>query len=342
MIAFLVCRIFFLALLLCPFLVVDRVDAEVTTVRRTQLIMGTLVSVTSVAADEAAAQRAASSALTEIRRLEQLLSTWIATSELSHLNAAAGREPVHISRDTMEVLKQSLEIARLTEGGFNIAVGPAVQAWSVTEPLDIPSQAQLDTLRPLVDLSALQLDEAMGMAFLTRAGMQVDVGGIGKGFAADRAVEAMRAAGATAGVVALSGDIRTFGRLRDGQAFLFGIQHPRKENALLGTIELQDEAISTAGDYERFFERDGVRYHHILDPTTLQPARNCQSITIIAKEGVMADGLDTGIFVMGPQRGMELVERLPDVEAVIVDHEGRILVSSGLRYRVRFTDSTNK
>lgn len=342
MIVFLACRIVFLALLLWPLLVVDRVDAEVTTVRRTQLIMGTLVSVTSVAADEAVAQGAASSALTEIRRLEELLSTWIATSELSHLNAAAGREPVNISRDTMEVLKRSLEIARLTEGGFNIAVGPAVQAWSVTEPSDIPSQAQLDRLRPLVDLSALQLDEAMGMAFLTRAGMQVDVGGIGKGFAADRAVEAMRAAGATAGVVALSGDIKTFGRMRDGKAFLFGIQHPRTEKALLGTIELNDEAVSTAGDYERFFERDGVRYHHIFDPTTLQPARHCQSVTIIAKEGVIADGLDTGIFVMGPQRGMELVERLPNVEAVIVDREGHILVSSGLRHRVRFTDSTNK
>jgi thiamine biosynthesis lipoprotein len=342
MIVLLACRILLFAFLLCPLFVVELVSAEVMTVRRAQMIMGTLVSVTSVAADEAAAQRAASSALTEIRRLEALLSTWIATSELSHLNAAAGREPIHISRDTMQVLKQSLEIARLTEGGFNIAVGPAVQAWNMTEPLDIPSQAQLDTLRPLVDLSGLQLDEAMGMAFLTRAGMQVDVGGIGKGFAADRAVEAMRAAGAIAGVVALSGDIRTFGQMRDGEAFLFGIQHPRKEKALLGTIKLQDEAISTAGDYELFFERAGVRYHHILDPTTLQPARHCQSVTIIAKEGVMADGLDTGIFVMGPQRGMELVERLPDVEAVIVDREGHILVSSGLRDRVRFTDSTNK
>lgn len=342
MIVVLACRVFAFSLLLFPLLVVDLVCAEGTTVRRTQMMMGTLVSVTSVAADEAAAQRAASSALTEIRRLEELLSTWIATSELSHLNAAAGSEPVNISRDTMEVLTRSLEIARLTEGGFNIAVGPAVQAWSVTEPLSIPSEAQLDRLRPLVDLSALQLDEMRGMAFLTRAGMQVDVGGIGKGFAADRAVEAMRAAGATAGVVALSGDIKTFGRMPDGEAFLFGIQHPRKETALLGTIELHDEAISTAGDYERFFERDGVRYHHILDPNTLQPARDCQSVTVIAKESVMADGLDTGIFVMGPQRGMELVERLPDVEAVIVDREGHIFVSSGLRHRVRFTDSTNK
>jgi thiamine biosynthesis lipoprotein len=342
MIVLLACRPFASSLLLCLLLIVDLACAEVTTVRRTQILMGTLVSVTSVAQDKETAQRAAASALTEIRRLEELLSTWVATSELSHLNAAAGRESVHISRDTMQVLTRSLEIARLTEGGFNIAVGPAVQAWGVTEQSNIPSQEQLDRLFPLVDLSALQLNEAAGTAYLTRVGMRLDVGGIGKGFAADRAVEAMRAAGATAGVVALSGDIKTFGRMPDGEAFLFGIQHPRKETALVGTIELHDEAISTAGDYERFFARAGVRYHHILDPRTLQPARECQSVTVIAKEGVMADGLDTGIFVMGPKRGMELVERLPDVEAVIVDRDGSILVSSGLKSRLQFTDATNK
>jgi len=342
MIVLLVCRPFAFSLLLCLLLIVDLACAEVTTVRRTQILMGTLVSVTSVAPDKETAQRAAASALTEIRRLEELLSTWVATSELSLLNAAAGRKPIHISRDTMQVLTRSLEIARLTEGGFNIAVGPAVEAWGVTEQSNIPSQEQLDRLLPLVDLSSLQLDEAAGTAYLTRAGMRVDVGGIGKGFAADRAAEAMRAAGATAGVVTLSGDIKTFGRMPDGEAFLFGIQHPRKETALVGTIELHDEAISTAGDYERFFERAGVRYHHILDPRTLQPARECQSVTVIAKEGVMADGLDTGIFVMGPKRGMELVERLPDVEAVIVDRDGSILVSSGLKSRWQVTDATNK
>lgn len=333
---------FAFSLLLCPLLMVDLVCAEVTTVRRAQMLMGTLVSITSVAADEAAAQRAAASALKEIRRLEELLSTWIPTSELSRLNEAAGREPVMISRDTMDVLARSLEVAQLTEGGFNIAVGPAIQAWSVTEQSSIPSEEQLHRLLPLVELSALRLDETRRTAYLTRVGMRVDVGGIGKGFAADRAVEAMRTAGATAGVVALSGDIKTFGRMPDEEAFLFGIQHPRKESALLATIELHDEAISTAGDYERFFERDGVRYHHILDPKSLQPARECQSVTVIAKEGVMADGLDTGIFVMGPTRGMELVERLPDVEAVIVDRNGHILVSSGLKSRVQFTDSTYK
>ncbi len=304
------------------------------TVKRSQLLMGTLVQITAVGSNEQSAGQAISAGFAEIRRLEELLSTWISTSELSHVNAAAGLEPVAVSPDTMTVLKWSLEIARLTDGAFNIAVGPAVEAWNVVQEPRIPDDAELVRLRPLLDLGQVHLDEEAGTVFLSRPHMQIDIGGIGKGFAADRAVAAMRAAGALAGVVALSGDIKTFGRMPDGGAFTFGIRHPRVEGALLARVELRDEAISTAGDYERFFEKDGVIYHHILDPHTLWPARACQSVTIIAREGVMADGLDTGIFVLGPERGMELVERLPEVEALIVDRDGRVWISSGLNGRV--------
>ena len=164
--------------------------------------------------------------------------------------------------------------------------------------------------------------------------MQIDVGGLGKGYAADLAARVMQTSGATAGVVALSGDIKTFGRMPDQQKFVFGIQHPRQEQGVvLGRIELENEAVSTAGDYQRYFMKDGIRYHHILDPGTLQPARGCQSVTVVAKEGVIADGLDTGIFVMGPDKGMTLIESLPDVEGVIVNAEGQILISSGLQSR---------
>lgn len=331
-----------LSILILTFLLPGCVQHTLTTspviVKRSQMLMGTLVFVTAVAENEVIAQRAAQAAFTEIRRLEELFSTWIPTSDLSKVNAAAGQTPVPISADTMAVLLRSLDIAQLTDGGFNIAIGPAVRLWNVTERSDVPTQSELEGVRPFIDLGGLRLNQSKGTAFLERSGMQVDVGGIAKGFAADQAVEAMKAAGARAGVVALSGDIKTFGRMPDGQAFLFGLQHPRNEGELIGSVELQDEAISTAGDYERYFERDGIRYHHILDPKTLEPARQCQSVTVIAKEGIMADGLDTGIFVMGSERGMELVEQLPDVEAIIVDREGKILVSSGLTHRVRLNN----
>ena len=304
-------------------------------VTRAQMQMGTLVKITAMARSEFIAQAAATAGFAEIRRLEELLSTWIPTSELSRVNASAGVIPVRVTPETMTVVQRAMQAAEMTDGGFNIAIGPAVEAWSVTDGQRIPAEAELDALRPLVNLHAVHADARVQTIFLEKIGMRIDVGGIGKGYAADQAVMAMKKAGAVAGVVALSGDIKTFGQLPRGGKFPVGIQHPRKDGLVLAWVDLQDEAISTAGDYERFFDRDGVRYHHILDPHTLMPARSCQSVTVIAREGVWADGLDTGIFVMGPERGMELVEELPDVEAIIVDAEGHLLVSSGLKQRIR-------
>jgi thiamine biosynthesis lipoprotein len=309
--------------------------SEPAIVKRAQMHMGTVVTITAVAESESIAQGAASSGFAEIRRLEELLSTWIPSSELSRVNAAAGSAPVPVGPETLALVQYSLQVARLTSGGFNIAIGPAVEAWSVTERQHIPTESELQQLMPLVDLRGVHVDAENRTILLDRVGMRIDVGGIGKGYAADRAVDMMRKAGASAGVVALSGDIKAFGKLPGGHGFPVGIQHPRQEGAVLAWVDLQDEAISTAGDYERYFARNGMRYHHILDPQTLEPARACQSVTVVAKDGVWADGLDTGIFVMGPERGMELVEHLADVEAIIVDAEGRMMVSSGLKNRIR-------
>jgi FAD:protein FMN transferase len=303
--------------------------------KRTQMHMGTLVSITAVGQTNRDANEAINAGFQEVKRLEQLLSTWIPESELSRVNIAAGRKPVLVSPETMTVVQRSLQVAEMTEGAFNIAIGPAVDAWSVSAEPRIPTAAELEVLKPLMDLHAVHVNVRERTIYLEKSGMRIDVGGIGKGYAADQAVMAMKKAGGVAGVVALSGDIKTFGWLPDGNKFSVGIQHPRKEGVILAEIDLQDEAISTAGDYERFFEKDGIRYHHILDPNTLQPARGCQSVSVIAKEGVWADGLDTGIFVLGPGRGMELVEQLDDVEAIIVDQAGQVHVSSGLRNRVR-------
>lgn len=308
---------------------------ESIAVTRTQMQMGTLVKITAVARSESIAQAAASTAFAEIHRLEALLSTWISTSELSRVNASAGVRPIPVSLDTMTVVRGAIQIAEMTDGGFNITIGPAVGVWNVIEDRRVPPESELEILRALVDLQSVDLDLQAQTIFLKKPGMQIDVGGIGKGYAADQAVMAMKKAGALAGVVALSGDIKTFGQLAGGGKFSVGIQHPRKGGEVLAFIDLENEAISTAGDYERFFERDGVRYHHILDPKTLQPARSCQSVTVIAREGMLADGLDTGIFVMGVELGMRLVEALSDVEAIIVDHDGIVHVSSGLRDRIR-------
>ena len=311
------------------------INQESAVVIRAQMQMGTLVKITAVAETASVAQAAATAGFAEIHRLEELLSTWIPASELSRVNISAGVRPVAVSQETMTVVQGAIQAAEMTDGGFNIAIGPAVDAWRVTEDQRIPTESELEALRPLVDLRAVHADARKQTIFLEKTGMRIDVGGIGKGYAADQAVMVMKKVGARAGVVALSGDIKTFGQLPGGRKFPVGIQHPRKEGEVVAFIDLDDEAISTAGDYERYFEREGVRYHHILDPKTLQPARRCQSVTVIAREGMLADGLDTGIFVMGVESGMRLVEALPDVEAIIVDHEGVVHVSSGLRDRIR-------
>ena len=312
-----------------------RAQSEPVIVKRAQMHMGTLVKITAVAQSEPVAQAAVTAGFAEIHRLEALLSTWISTSELSRVNASAGVMPIHVSLETLTVVQRAMQVAEMTEGAFNIVIGPAVDAWDVIDSRHIPTESELAALSPLVDLQAIHVNVREQTIFLEKAGMRIDVGGIGKGYAADQAVMAMKKAGASAGVVALSGDIKTFGQLPGGRNFSVGLQHPRKEGEVLAFIDLENEAISTAGDYERYFERDGVRYHHILDPKTLQPARRCHSVTVIAREGIWADGLDTGIFVMGAELGMRLVEALPDVEAIIVDHDGVVHVSSGLRDRIR-------
>jgi thiamine biosynthesis lipoprotein len=307
--------------------------------KRGQMHMGTLVFITAVGPDQTTTQQAIESGFSEIHRLELLWSTWIPHSELSQVNAAAGKHPVQVSEESLQVLEASMNMAYLTNGGFNITVGPAVTAWNVTEHESIPSDALLNGLKAKVALSEIHINRESQTVLLGQEGMQIDVGGIGKGLAADFAVQKMKEQGATAGVVAVSGDIKTFGRLPEGQRFIFGIQHPRKEQGILmARIELENEAVSTAGDYQRFFMKDGVRYHHILDPHTLKPSWRSQSVTVLAKEGVMADGLDTGIFVMGPQEGLALLERLPGVEGVIVGEDGRVWVSSGLQTRLMWEE----
>src|SRR3989442_7028273 len=156
----------------------------------------------------------------------------------------------------------------------------------------------------------IHLDAARRTVFLEKPGMRIDIGGIGKGFAAEKAAAVMREIGATGGLVAVAGDFRVFGRRADSTAWPIGIQHPREPGKILATLDATDEAVSTSGDYERYFMQDGVRYHHILDPKTLQPARLCQSVTIIAPDATTTDALATGVFLIGPARGLSLAHRL--------------------------------
>src|SRR5213593_3629415 len=266
----LACIPFFTACAIIPISKSSPPPAPVT-LKRAQFLMGTLVELTAVAPGDVIAQAALTAGFQEIRRLENMLSTWIETSELSRINQAAGLEPIGVSAETFDLLRRALEVAEYTEGGFNIAIGPAVRLWNIPEAPRIPTAMELDIAAQYVDYRRIHLDAARRTVFLEKPGMRIDIGGIGKGFAAEKAAAVMREIGATGGLVAVAGDFRVFGRRADGTAWPLGIQHPREPGKILATLDATDEAVSTSGDYERYFMQDGVRYHHILDPRTLQP-----------------------------------------------------------------------
>ena len=327
--------VFCLLLLIIPLMYLGCSSKPPSVFKRSQMLMGTIVEITAISTDAERADLAITAGFKEIKRLEEMMSTYIGESELSKVNKAAGIDWVKIDPELSEVVKASIQTSEMTGGGFNIAVGPAVKLWDVGGEEYLPTEDELGKIKSIIDFKDISLDEENQKLFLKKAGMKIDLGGIAKGYASDRAEKVLKGFGINDGIIAVAGDIKVFGKRPDKKPWKVGIRHPRKEGAILAEIELNDEAISTSGDYERFFIKDGVRYHHILDPATLKPAMECQSVTIVARQGIKADALATGVFVMGPEKGMELIEKLPDIEGVIVDKEGNLHISSGLKGRVR-------
>ena len=305
-------------------------------VDRSRVSMGTEVHISAWTADEAPTLAAFEKAFDEFDRLDALMSVWKDGSDVLRINAAAGRSAVVVSPEVREVLHASQEVSDWTEGKFDVTFAALSGLWKFDQDIDghVPDRSQIAPRLPLIDYRALQLDDRAGTASLTRAGMKVNLGGIGKGYAIDRSVTILRDAGLTDFMIQSGGDLFVSGR-RGERPWRVGIQDPRgAPNTLFAALELTDAAFSTSGDYERFFIRDGHRYHHILDPDTGEPATVSRSVTIMAKSSTAADGLSTGVFILGGERGMALIERLPDVEGVIVTADNRVLISSGLKARL--------
>ena len=298
--------------------------------------MGTEVHISAWATDEAATVTAFDKAFDEFDRLDALMSTWKDGSDILRLNAAAGNAPVAVSAEVREVLHASQEVSEWTSGKFDVTFAALSGLWKFDHDIDgqVPDRSQIAPRLPLIDYRALQIDDRAGTASLTRAGMKVNLGGIGKGYAVDRAVTILRDAGLSDFMIQSGGDLFVAGR-RGDRPWRVGIQDPRGfPDTTFAALELTDVALSTSGDYERFFIRDGRRYHHILDPDTGEPALRSRSVSIVAKTSTAADGLSTGVFILGGEEGMALIEKLPDVEGVIVTAENKVLVSSGLKERL--------
>jgi thiamine biosynthesis lipoprotein len=299
---------------------------------RARLAMGAELRLTVWTADPRGAERAADEVFEEVDRLDSLMSHWRHDSDIVRVNRAAGQQPVRVSPEVIDVLRVAREVGDWTGGKFDVTFGALADLWKFDHDQDnrIPPADAVRARLGLVDYQAVVVDESAGTVFLRREGMRLHLGGIGKGYAVDRAAALLRARGFRDFLIQAGGDLYAGGHAGP-RPWRLGIRDPRASDRTFARLDVADGTFSTSGDYERFFIEDGRRYHHILDPDRGEPARACRSVTIVANRAVLADALSTGVFVLGPEAGMALIERLPDVEGVIVTGGGDVLVSSGLR-----------
>jgi thiamine biosynthesis lipoprotein len=308
---------------------------RVRMIERVGVAMGSELRLTAWTIDEAAARAAFDAVFAEFERLEAQMSTWRPGSDVLRINAAAGDHAVPVAADVRDVLRLARQISEWTEGTFDVTFGALTDVWKFDHDQDntIPSPEAIRARLPLIDYRQIEIDDRAGTVFLRRKGMKIHLGGIGKGYAVEHAMQILRRAGLRDFLIQAGGDLYVGGH-KDGRLWRLGINDPRgPDGHSFATIDLTDSTFSTSGDYARFFMKDGVRYHHILDPATGQPARLCRSVTIAAESPVLADAVAKGVFILGPDKGMALVERLPRLEAVIVTAKNEVLVSSGLRGR---------
>src|SRR5213594_355989 len=306
-------------------------------VERTRPSMGTELQLTAWTDDEPGVVAAFEAIFREFDRLEELLSNWQEDSDIQRLNSAAGKHPVRVGTELRDVLETARQISDWTHGKFDVTFGVMSDLWKFdyqNQDGTIPDPREVVRRRSLINYRDLELDERNGTAFLRRQGMVVNVGGIGKGYAVDRARAILHDRGFRDFLIQFGGDMYAGGREGD-HAWKLGIQDPRgPANRIFATVDVSDSTFSTSGDYARSFIKDGRRYHHILDPATGEPTQGCRSVTIMTGSATVADGLSTGVFVLGAEQGMALIEQLPDVEGIIVSAKNEVLVSSGLKGRV--------
>ncbi|OGP17968.1 MAG: hypothetical protein A2V21_307090 [Deltaproteobacteria bacterium GWC2_55_46] len=308
-----------------------RKDGESVTYTRSA--MGTVVKLTLMDGDRNNFDLAASSAFDEIERLEYIFSSYNPQSDLSKISSNAGAGAVEVSPEVVAVTKEAVRVARLSSGAFDPTVGALGILWGPSgEKGIVPDEEEIKKLLPLVDYKEI-LIEGDNKVGLSRAGMALNLGGVAKGYIAGRAVDVLMAEGVKRGIVQAGGDMVVF-QEDNVSPFTIGIQHPRVKDGLIGEAYVYNGAVPTSGDYERFFEKDGIRYHHILDPRTGFPSKGTQGVTLTAKDPTTADALSTAVFVMGPEKGMELIERLDGVEGVIIDENGVARTSSGFTGKI--------
>jgi len=291
--------------------------------------MGTEVSVYLWHDDPERGREAAAAIFAEMVRLDNHMSTYKADSRISEINRNAATAPVVAGDELFSLIQRALDISVLTNGAFDITYDSVGQHYDFRKH-QRPDAATIAGELPLINYRFVQMDPASGTVRFAREGVRINLGGIAKGYAVERGIGIARRYGIRHARVTAGGDTRLLGD-RMGTPWMVGVQDPRDEDKVAVTIPLQDEAISTSGDYERYFDEEGQRFHHIIRPSTGLPAGDVHSVTIIGPDAVMTDALSTSVFIMGVDEGLRLIATLPDYEGIVIDAGGEMYYSDGLR-----------
>ena len=271
------------------------------------------------------APAAIDAALSEMRRLDGMLSSMNPGSEIAEVSRQAGLKPVKVSAETLSVVERALHFAAISGGSFDPTIFPVMRLWGFGGPESrVPAPDEIAQALVLVDYTKVQVDRAGSTMFLTGKGMAMDLGAIGKGFAVDRMAEVMRKEGVTSFLINAGGNVYAEGLKSDGTRWYVAVTDPRRPEDFLGYVRAKDVSIVSSGDYERYFEVDGVRYHHIIDPKTGYPSRTSIGTTILLPSSTDADGLSTTLFILGPDGSADVMSRFPGVGAIFVLPDGKI------------------
>jgi thiamine biosynthesis lipoprotein len=293
--------------------------------------MGTRVEIQVWAESDATATPLLVAGMAEFDRIESWMSTYRQDSEISRVNRLAAREPVAVSTELFGIVQKSLELSALSGGAFDITFDSVGQLYDFRAGVH-PDAAAIRKSLPAIDYRHVLLDTVASTIRFSQEGTRINLGGIGKGYSCDRVADLLRKAGVRSGRVNAGGDTRLIGD-RQGQPWMVGIRDPDADDRWVTRLALNNEAISTAGDYERFFDEDGVRYHHIINPKTGDSARGVRSVTVIGPDATMTDGLDNAVFVLGPERGLALIDATPGYAAMVIDAEHNVRLSKALQAR---------
>ncbi len=300
---------------------------------QTEFLLGTTCSVTLTSKH---AKQDFDRVFTLVQEIEQTMSVHVEESDVSKINAMAGKTPVSVEPETFYLIERAVEIAEETEGALDITVGPFVEEWGIgTEHPKVPAIETIENLLSFVDYRSIVLDKQEQSVYLPRQRMKIDLGALAKGYAAHEAVKVLQEEGVARGIIDFGGNIMVFGTKESKEPWRIGIQQPEASRGhYFGIVEVDEGAVVSSGTYERFFVQDGVRYHHILDPAAGRPVRNgLDSVTILAESGTDADAYSTAVFVLGLEKGYRFIESKPELEAVLVTVDKEVYITSGLEDR---------